>query len=447
MSAHDMAVGAATLKRLRQSRGWSLAATARALTATAARLGQPLSASVASVQRTVARWESSATPLRPSERYQLLLAHLYAHTPAGDIALGPGSDFAELLHAMAHLGESTTRLHELRTLLLHTATNNGASLLALLSPATRGALTAALADPARTDEQLLTHLDTAVTQVNDRVGALPFARLQLLLAPVVDSCRQLIAGAVPDHLRPGLAATATRAYTLAGRLAFENRDDDASRTLYAAATRTADALPTWQRATVHMSRALVTLYSTDGLDAARALVDAAVRDARQGDSPVIRARAHALQSEIAARSGSQRHARTALSLAWYDMDNADPDSDPSSSSFSPAHLRGFEGLSELYVGNPATAHDFFARSAQSLTTSRTQVQRAIITTDQALASIRLGDPHNAADLLHTCIDATSRTGGRVPMLRLRRARRELSPWRHEAFLADLDDHLLDTLGR
>lgn len=120
--------------------------------------------------------------------------------------------------------------------------------------------------------------------------------------------------------------------------------------------------------------------------------------------------------------------------------------DPSSSSFSPAHLRGFDGLCELYVGDPAVAHDAFAQSAQGLTRPRERVQRAIVSTDQALACIRLGDPHAAAELLHDCIDGASSTGGRVATIRLRRARHELRPWRTEGFVADLDDHLIDALG-
>ncbi|WP_331852847.1 hypothetical protein [Streptomyces chartreusis] len=69
-----------------------------------------------------------------------------------------------------------------------------------------------------------------------------------------------------------------------------------------------------------------------------------------------------------------------------------------------------------------------------------------MTTDQALARIRLGEPRAAADLLHGCVAAASTTGGRVPALRLRRARRELRPWRREDWVADLDDHLMDVLG-
>ncbi|MEI5034195.1 hypothetical protein RB201_20125 [Streptomyces sp. S1A(2023)] len=87
----NRAAGAATLKRLRHGRGLSLAGTARALSQTAMALHQPRLPAVASVQRSVARWESAA-PTLPDERYQLLLAHLYARTPAGEMSVGPGSD-------------------------------------------------------------------------------------------------------------------------------------------------------------------------------------------------------------------------------------------------------------------------------------------------------------------------------------------------------------------
>ncbi|MFF1483159.1 hypothetical protein ACIGZH_01550 [Streptomyces sp. NPDC058319] len=445
MSAYDRLVGAATLKRLRLSRGWSLADTARTVIRTATALGQPLDSSLASVQRSVARWESSA-PTLPGERYQLLLAHLYARGADGSVSLGAGSDFAEYLDALAHLGESEHRLGELRTLLVRTTTDAGGDLLALLGPATQSALSAALTDPGRLDEGLLVSMRTAVTDVNAQVGSLPFVRLQLLLAPIVESCRRLLDGPVPEPLLPGLRQVAAQAYTLGGRLAFETRDDAASRALYAAATAAAGGIGApWRRAVVHMSHALVTLYSTPGLDAAQRLVDAAVRDARAGDSVTVRARAHALQAEIAARAGHEKHARSALALAWYDMD-ADRDGDPAATSFSPAHLRGFEGVMQLHVGDAEQAHDYFAGSAAALTAPRERVQRAIVATDQALARIRLDDPESAATLLHRCIDAATATGGRVATIRLRRARAGLRPWRREDWFADLDDHLIDSLG-
>ncbi|MGR6924565.1 hypothetical protein ACU635_60830 [[Actinomadura] parvosata] len=446
MSTHDRLIGAAMLKRLRRSRGWSLAGTARALADVAAQLGQPFDASTASVQRTVARWESSTAPVVPGDRYELLLAHLYAQDSHGQASLGPGSDFAELLEALGHFGASEARLSELRTLLVRTTTDAGVELLALLGPSTQSALSAALVNPSRLDEALLTSLHASVAHVNAQVGSIPFVRLQLLLAPVIESCRRLLVMPIPSELLPGLQLISAQAYTLAGRFAFETCDDDASRTLYQAATDAATSLGVpWRRAVVHMSHALVTLYSKPGLHAAKTLIDAAVRDARIGESITIRARTHALQAEIAARAGARKQAKAALSLAWYDMDQ-DRTDDPAISSFSPAHLRGFEGVTSLYVGDAAEAHDFFARSAQALAAPREQVQRAIVAADQALARIRLGDPQSAAELLHGCIDATSRTGGRVAAIRLRHARRDLRPWRREGFVADLDDHLVETLG-
>ncbi|MEU4652758.1 hypothetical protein AB0G32_02205 [Streptomyces sp. NPDC023723] len=443
----DRAAGAAALKALRKRRGLSLAGLARAVISRAAELRQPALPNVVGVQRSVARWESGR-PTRPDERYQLLLAHVYARTPAGETALGAGSDFAHYLDALGLLGESEARVTELRTTLLRAVTDDGGGMLALLAPGVRADLTAALADPTRTDEDTLVGLASVVADVNAEVGSLPMVRLQLLLAPAVEAARRLLTGPVPvpEPLVARLRTIVVAGTALAGRLAFETRDDSAARALYTEATREAGLLDQpWTRAGVHMSHALVTLYSAQGLDGARCLADQAVRAAHTGESTLVRARAHALQAELAARAGEGRQTAAALRLAWYDMD-ADHPGDPVPTAFSTAHLRGFEGVCELYVGDPAAAHDRFAHAAGALVAPREQVQRAIITTDQALARVRLGEPRAAAELLHQCVATVADTGGRVPALRLRRARRELRPWRRETWAADLDDHLMDVLG-
>ncbi|MEU3881992.1 hypothetical protein [Streptomyces californicus] len=440
----NRAAGAATLKRLRHSRGLSLAGVARALSQIAVSLRQPRLPAVPSVQRSVARWESAA-PTLPDERYQLLLAHLYARTPAGQMAVGAGSDLAELLGALLDLGESETRVAFLRTALMRTATDTG-GMLALLSASVQADLPAALADPSRATEQTSAGLAAVVADVNAQVGSVPMVRLQLLLAPVIDACRRLLAGPLPRPVVPHVRAVAVAAYALAGRLSFENRDDGASQALYAEATAQAvRGGSTWLQASVHMSHALVTLYSSPDLTDARRLVEQAVRVASSGENGHVRARAHALQAEIAARGGLKRQAQASLGLAWYDMENHGS-SDPSNGAFSAGHLRGFEGVCELYVGDPSVAHDRFAAAASALAAPREQVQRAIVRTDQALARIRLGDPRSATALLHECVVAATTTGGRVPAIRLRRTRVELRPWRREDFVADLDDHLMDALG-
>ncbi|CAL9548358.1 hypothetical protein SUDANB145_04370 [Streptomyces sp. enrichment culture] len=425
----DKAAGAAALKALRKRRGLSLAGLARALISGAAELGQPSLPGVAAVQRSVARWES-AKPTLPDERYQLLLAHVYARSPAGESALGTGSDFAYYLDALGLLGESEGRVCELRSAMLRAATDGG-GMFALLAPGVHTGLAAALADPARTDEDTLVGLASIIEDVNAEVGSLPMVRLQMLLAPAVEAARRLLAGPVPEPLVARLRVIAVAGAVLAGRLAFETRDDCSARALYTEATREAGLLgQPWTQAGVHMSHALVALYSAPGLDSATRLADRAVRSARTGESTLVRARAHALQAELAARAGHDRQAAAALELAWYDM-NADHAGDPAPTAFSAAHLRGFEGVCELYVGDPAAAHDRFARAVGALATPRERVQRAIITADQALARVRLGEPRAAAELLHDCVAAAAGTGGRVPALRLRQVRRELRPWRRE----------------
>ncbi|MEU9315740.1 hypothetical protein [Streptomyces sp. NPDC048295] len=443
----DNSTAGAALKRLRVRRGLSLADMARALTQIAQGLGVPRLPQIASVQRSLARWESRS-PTMPDERYQLLLAHLYATTPGGSRALGEGSDFAQFLDALGQLGESELRIAELRSMLVRAMTDDSGSLLTLLVPEAAGVgLGKILTDSSLLDSETVAGLASVVAGVNAQVGSLPFVRLQLMLAPALEACRRLMADGSPEPVREHLRCTRVEAAMLAGRLAFETRDDAASRALYEEATREAAGLgQPWRRASVYLSHALTVLYASPDIANADVLVEKAVRAASSGESRLVRARAHALQAEVAARSGQDRQAGAALGLAWYDMERQFPD-DPQPGAFSAEYLRGFEGVCQLHVGDPAVAHDQFAASVGSLGSPRQKVQRVIVTTDQALARIRLGEPHAAADLLHECIAAAASTGGRVPMIRLRRAHQELRPWRREDFVADLDDHLMDVLGR
>ncbi|MFG2005150.1 hypothetical protein ACGFNU_38995 [Spirillospora sp. NPDC048911] len=190
---------------------------------------------------------------------------------------------------------------------------------------------------------------------------------------------------------------------------------------------------------------MVVFYATGDVARARRIADTAVQDARRGPSVLMRARAHALQAEMAARSTptQRRHAQAALHLAWHDLDG-DLDGDPMPAAFSTGMLRGFEGVCGIYLGQAQSAEQQLAKSAHTLTQPRERVQRAIVLADRALARLRTGDEgaaEESADQLHACVDLTAATRGRVPAQRLRRARLELRSWRGEAFVAELDDHI------
>ncbi len=105
-TSNDRGTACRLLRRLRERRGWSWADQARALRAVAEQCGVTASAStqLSSLQRSIARWESTASQTAPGERYQLLLAQLYAHNGAGELALGTGSDLDTLLTALGHTG-------------------------------------------------------------------------------------------------------------------------------------------------------------------------------------------------------------------------------------------------------------------------------------------------------------------------------------------------------
>ncbi|SDU62832.1 hypothetical protein SAMN05216266_1459 [Amycolatopsis marina] len=433
------------LRQLRERRGWSWTDLARGLRDTARQLAVTslMNRQVASIQRTVARWESLTSRTSPGDRYQFLLAHLYARTPSGDLALGTGSDFAALLDALRHFGAPPQRIRQLVELITQSAGGEGRDLLAVLSPTTHSSVAAVERDPSRLDPDLLSQLQDAVAAINGQVGSTPFVRLQLQLAPIVESCGRLLQF---DHVGPydELMLLATDTYALAARLAFETRDDEIAMALYADATEVAGRLKDRShRAAVQTSHTMVALHATNNVDAALKIARAATADAHRGTSYAIRARAHAVHAEICARSGQAREATEALDRAWKTVDQLTVD-DPHGG-FNVDRLNGFDGLCALHIGDAGRAHQSLDRSLSALRLSGDLVQRGIVNADLALARLRLGDPFACVDLLHEAVDITAATGGRVPAQRIRLARRDLRPWRAENFLAELDDHIHDTL--
>ncbi|MFF5264249.1 multiprotein-bridging factor 1 family protein [Actinomadura viridis] len=432
------------LRRLRTARGWSwdqLAVRLRDL-ARNLRFSRIGSNSVTSIKRTIARWEAGKS--RPGEQYQMLLAHAYARTPLGAVELGPGSDFHELLDVLATFGIDRARVDEVASSVAATATDGGMNPLAFLGAPLRAELGAALARPDAVDIPLIDALGAAGDAVNHQIGSVPFVRLHLAQAAIVDACRHLMTGNQPPPVRARLRQVAGAAYALAARLAFETRDDAAALTLYKDAVNTSDPAEPSRRALIRSSQTMVVYYSTGDVGRARAIADAAVADARRGESVLMRARAHALQAEMAARGdGSQRHAHAALHLACHDLEG-DTSGDPLSGVFSKGRLRGFEGVCGIFLGEAEAAEQLLARSATALTKSRETVQRAIVLTDRAMARLRTGGagaPEATAAQLHECVELTAAARGRVPAQRLRKARLELRPWRGETFIAELDDHI------
>ncbi|MGW4115095.1 hypothetical protein ACWEFJ_29830, partial [Actinosynnema sp. NPDC004786] len=387
MTAVEGELGAAGLRRLRESRGWSWADLARALRDTARDLGMasPATLPVSSIQRTVARWESPTDRTKPGDRYQYLLARIYSMNPTGTSALGPGSDFAKLLDALRDFGTSPQRIDRLIDSITHAQASN--------SPV-----------PTPPNRDLVDDLAVTVADLNQQVGSTPFVRLQLLLAPVLRTCRKLL---IEPQVTTELLVMATDAYALAARLAFETRDDEVAMALYRDAEATAARLPDRSRlAAVRTSHTMVTLHATDDLNTALQLARAATVDAHRGSSHAIRARAHAVHAEVQARAGNSTDAATALDRARKTVEQLSA-GDPFAA-FNADRVSGFEGLCALYDGQAHRADDLLTRSLSSLTGPRDSVQRGIGATDLALARLGLGDAEACVSLLHEAVGTSPR---------------------------------------
>ncbi len=393
-----------------------------------------------SIRRAVARWESIDDGTNPGERYQVVLAHVYACAPTGQIQLGPGSDFELLLEAFRYFGLPSPRIQEIVEVVAACAGAEGPELAMLLEPAARASVAAT--ERKRPDlDEVIPRLHAAVLSIDRQVGTQPFVRLQLQLAPVVDACRRL--GSQAGQIA-GLPTLTAKTLALAARLAFETRDDEMAMSFYAEAIQAAGGMKDQSlRAMIGTSHTMVTLHATGDHRLAREIARAATVDAHRGSSYAVRARAHAVHAEISARAGQSGEAAEAIGRAWTTVDQLSVD-DPHGG-FDGERLRGFDGLCALHAGDVEHAHGSLERSLDALGESRDAVQRGIVTSDLAFARLKLGDPRACAADLHEAIDLASATGGRVATQRVRLVREELRPWRAEDFVAELDDHLHDAL--
>jgi hypothetical protein len=429
----DRLKGKRQLRRLRESRGWSWTDEARAIKSTAGQLSldSAPATSISSVRRTIARWESeAATASVPDERYQWILAHLYAERN-GALVIGPGSDFLALLAAFRDMGIAQDRIRE-----LHSAITSWAG----------GKLTQPWRiDPTRIVNGDLAELSAALTTIVSEVGTMPFSRSQIALAPYLDAFQHL--QQTGTEIPPDAHVLATRSFGSAGRLAFELRDDETARLYYDAALRHANkATDKMFAARVQTSLALITMHRDDNLASADRIIATAVKAAMGTPSMTARAKALAVQAEVAARRGLHQPAKSALELAEHYTAKAESN-DPSGKPFDSARLSGFVGLHHLLTGDSWSAVVDLQNAASGIPEDHDPVQHSIVIADLAHAHLARPkpEPEAAALALRKCVTIIGKTRGRVATGRVMRVRRLLRPWAGERFLEDLDDHIYTVL--
>jgi len=406
---------------------------ARAIKTMARRLGvdRLAQANNASIKRTIARWESDApTATVPDERYQWVLAHLFADCD-GHFDVGPGSDFLCLLNALLSMEISPARVTELQDVVISWAER-------------RSHLLQMRFDHLTLDATSTAKMAMSFTAVSRRVGKVPFARSQLALTPFLATLGRV---RQTDEAPPDIHTLATRTFALAGRLAFELHDDEQARRHYATALTHANRLPDSSlTASTCTSLAMIAMHRGDELAVAEKMANKAVQAALAGSSITMRARAFAVQAEVAARRSLIRPAEAALRFARTYATQASVD-DPAGTSFDTARLSGFAGLYHLLIGQSAEAVEHLNHAVAGVTEGTDPVQRSILLADLAHGHVMRArpEPEAAVAMLHRCTELVGRTRGRVAMGRLRTVRQSLRAWDGEPFLADFDDYLYTTL--
>lgn len=364
--------------------------------------------------RTIARWESTTYEYRPDERYQLLLAHVFA-VRHGRTAIGPGSDFDHLLLALQTLGVSVERLDALRALAHSLDDQVEGALLASPAPGLEDRLGGALQDPGRVDAGLLRHLDRVVTELATTEPPVSFARRHSALAPMVEVMSRLLLGSQPAALRRQLDALASRCFALAGRVAFELYDDHGAELLYERAFRAAAELHDGRaEASARASSSMVILYVTGDPGRGLARAEQAAHRAGQGSSRKVRARALAICAEMHARRGDARQALRALRQSATNLNG----SEAGDGAFDDRALAGFAGVCDLQLRHLDQATTDLIACLNAEGSPHNAVQRGM-----------RGDPEAGCDALHKCIDLVAQTRGRVAAQRVSTVRRALEPWR------------------
>jgi transcriptional regulator with XRE-family HTH domain len=315
----DPQTGAVLLRQLRESRGWSWSDLARALRDIARRLAVTslTHRQVASIQRTIARWESLTDPTSPGDRYQFLLAHLYARTPSGELALGPGSDFATLLDALRHFGTPPQRVRQLIELITQSSTSDD-ELLALLSPATQSSIAAVSERPSAEHEQR--EHEQGLVAVGAKVAVLQgladgnAARVEV---PALDQLRRAVlghaGGSVPDSANSDSRHTVqVEASIVQAHRLYQLADYDAtSRLLSFVLPRAGDALTSSMKAAGYLAAAkLATKLGDAGL--AWVCADRCLRFATEAERPGLVGIA---QYQVACALLAARHLAVAEQIA------------------------------------------------------------------------------------------------------------------------------------
>jgi hypothetical protein len=170
------------------------------------------------------------------------------------------------------------------------------------------------------------------------------------------------------------------------------------------------------------------------------LAEGASARAEDDSSHVVAGWSLAFAAEAHALLGEERKAKLRLDRADFHLSKVAAD-DPMFGVFAREQLGGFVGACHLRLNDPKGAQVALQESARSLGTGK-EKHKSVILGDVSTALVRQGEPEQASAVLHQAIDLVELTGSGAGKRRVFTAGRQLSPWRNESFVQEVQDRLL-----
>jgi hypothetical protein len=197
----------------------------------------------------------------------------------------------------------------------------------------------------------------------------------------------------------------------------------------------------WAEAFPRMFQRFLPVYTGDGNPQnGLYLAEQATTRAADGSSHVVAGWSAAFAAEAHALLGEERKSRLLLERADFHLSKVTAD-DPMFGLFGREQLGGFVGACHLRLNDPTGAESALQDSARRLGAGK-EKHKAVILADLSTALVLQDDPEHACAVLHQVIDLVELTGSAAGKRRAFAAGRQLTPWRNEPFVQDVQDRLL-----
>jgi hypothetical protein len=430
------------LRGLREDRGWEVPKLAAELKAQATAIGQPVP-DRQSLVRMIYEWEAGTH--RPRAYYVLFVLVYATEAELAARTITRGSELYRLMAALKAMGVPVNR----RQFLLNAAALAGGIAGTPMVAANlegRERLVWVLKHPRSVDLPAAAYLRAQAFDLMKQYEAV--ASPTSLLPQAAERLEQITL--LREHAPLGrvqqeLWRVETQSATLLGRLTWDvsGQHDHATAARYydqaiAAASNVKEG---WAEAFPRMFQRFLPVYTGDGNPQnGLYLAEQATTRSADGSSHVVAGWSSAFAAEAHALVGAERKARLLLERADFHLSKVAAD-DPMFGLFGREQLGGFVGACHLRLNDPMGAESALQESARRLGAGKEKHQ-SVILADLSTAFVLQDDPEHACAVLHQVIDLVELTGSAAGKRRAFAAGRQLTPWRNEPFVQDVQDRLL-----